>query len=623
MSGEKDPAAAPTEGAPPAVETKDNATTSAPAEAQKEAVAAETKPAAESGGVAEVAPANATEGSDKATEAPTDKPTEQPEEKPDVEMTDAAAAAAPAEPAPQATDSAETAAPAEQAEQAADATAADADADADKSKSKQRKSIGGGESKGKKLNKKASKARILHLDAQPGEHYFVKLKGHPQWPVIICDEDMLPASLLKTRPVTAKRADGTYREDFADGGKKVAERTFPVMYLHTNEFGWVPNSELIELDPATVMEKADKMKGALRAAHELAAENHPLSYYKDVLQKFQEELIQREKAKAAKAATPKSKKAKAVSEEDEDVEMEDAAEVEETPAKDKKAKKRKAEDSAETPQRSDSVKKPKIKLTTSSTPKAANGSTSTPKSTKAAESKSASKSKPKKAKEAEEKKAEKVVAAPKEPELSPEDRHARKEKEVLFLRHKLQKGLLTRDQEPKEEEMKLMSDYITKLEGFPDLEVSIIRATKINKVLKAILKLENIPKEEEFKFKPRSQALLDKWNKLLAVDGTAAEGASTVNGTAAASSKAGAKQNGVKEAGEAAEPVKAKEEAKTESKEGAKEEVQQKEEKKEESKGESKEEPKEAAKPQEASAPAEKQPAAEETKAAEAVETSA
>lgn len=92
----------------------------------------------------------------------------------------------------------------------------------------------------------------------------------------------------------------------------------------------------------------------------------------------------------------------------------------------------------------------------------------------------------------------------------------------MFLRHKLQKGLLTRDQEPKPEEMKVMSEFLTKLEAFPDLEVSIIRATKINKVLKAILKLENIPKEEEFKFKPRSQTLLDKWNKLLAGEAASA-----------------------------------------------------------------------------------------------------
>jgi hypothetical protein len=207
----------------------------------------------------------------------------------------------------------------------------------------------------------------------------------------------------------------------------------------------------------------------------------------------------------------------------------------------------------------------------------------------------------KKAKETEEKKAEMEPVTPKEPTLTAEEKHQRKEvstfqsltsgskltmfqKEVLFLRHKLQKGLLTRDQEPKEEEMKAMSDYIGTLEGYPDLEVSIIRATKINKVLKAILKLDNIPKEAEFQLKPRSQTLLDKWNKLLASDSAPsapAEAANGVNGTKEA------KTNGVKS--EAAEE-KPKEEPKEESKEP-----------KEVAKDEAKE-PKEAAKAEEAPA---------------------
>ena len=109
-----------------------------------------------------------------------------------------------------------------------------------------------------------------------------------------------------------------------------------------------------------------------------------------------------------------------------------------------------------------------------------------------------------------------------------------------------------------------MSDYMTKLEGFPDLEVSIIRATKINKVLKAILKLEKIPKEDEFNFKPRSTVLLEKWNKLLAVEGPSApEGSATVNGT---SSKSATKAVPVREKEEGAE-AKGTEEAKEESKE--------------------------------------------------------
>jgi hypothetical protein len=94
------------------------------------------------------------------------------------------------------------------------------------------------------------------------------------------------------------------------------------------------------------------------------------------------------------------------------------------------------------------------------------------------------------------------------------------QKEVLYLRHKLQRGLLTRDQQPQESEMEQMSEYVTMLENLKDLEVSIIRGTKINKVLKAMLKLESIPREEEFHFKDRSQVLLDKWNKLLTAEST-------------------------------------------------------------------------------------------------------
>lgn len=187
-------------------------------------------------------------------------------------------------------------------------------------------------------------------------------------------------------------------------------------------------------------------------------------------------------------------------------------------------------DNYQTPKKgSESVKKPKIKLTT--TPKA-NG-TDTPKSTKA---KKETKPKAKKANGA-----AAEPAAPAEPEVDPETKRKNKEKEVLFLRHKLQKGLLTRDQQPKEEEMKMMSEYITKLEGYADLEVSIIRVTKINKVLKGILKLESIPKEEEFKFKERSSELLGKWNKILEKDtpnqanGTAAK--EEVNGDAKAEQK--------------------------------------------------------------------------------------
>ncbi|OAQ98079.1 hypothetical protein LLEC1_03157 [Akanthomyces lecanii] len=387
-------------------------------------------------------------------------------------------------------------------------------------KNNRRKSVGGG------LSRKGSKARLTHTDAKPGDHFLMKLKGFPPWPVIICDESMLPPALISTRPVSAAKDDGTYAEAYADGGKRVHDRTFPVMYLFTNELhsGWAGNTTLTELSAEKATNSINsKMRKDLRAAFELAVEQHPIEHYKEVLAKFEEELEAQQKAfeeaEAARmeaAATPKkSKKSKKTEEDDVDKDDVDSAKP--------KSKKRKAEDEASTPQRSDSVKKPKIKLNTSSTPKA-NGTPS---------KKTESVTKPKSDKKAKDPKKVKDSKKAKEAEMTPEEKRDRKQREVFFLRHKLQKGLLSKDTPPVETEMKGMSDFLTALETFTDLEASIIRETKINKVLKAILKMESIPREEEFSFKKRSQGLLDKWNKLLANAAAAAPAGNTngVNGS--------------------------------------------------------------------------------------------
>jgi hypothetical protein len=117
------------------------------------------------------------------------------------------------------------------------------------------------------------------------------------------------------------------------------------------------------------------------------------------------------------------------------------------------------------------------------------------------------------------------VQAPKEEEQAPKEQlteaqeHERREKAILYLRHRLQKGFLTRDQTPQEEEMDTMNGFFEQLEGHKDLEPSIIRATKVHKVLKAIVKLTSIPKEEEYNFKKRSATLLEIWNKRMETDG--------------------------------------------------------------------------------------------------------
>lgn len=86
---------------------------------------------------------------------------------------------------------------------------------------------------------------------------------------------------------------------------------------------------------------------------------------------------------------------------------------------------------------------------------------------------------------------------------------------VLFLRHKLQKGFISRESPPAEDEMASMASYFDKLEKHTDLEVSIIRSTKINKVLKMIVKLNQIPKDETFNIRGRAMNILSSWKTVL------------------------------------------------------------------------------------------------------------
>ncbi|KAL2410816.1 hypothetical protein ABEF95_001954 [Exophiala dermatitidis] len=418
-----------------------------------------------------------------------------------------------------------------------------------KTPSSRRKSSGGvPEHKGKKLNKKKSVAKITHLDAKPGEYYFARLKSYPPWPSIICDEEMLPEILLNTRPVTTKKADGTYNEPYADGGKKVADRTFPVMFLHTNEFAWIPNTDLTPLNPEECKDVSEKGKSkSLLAAYEVAAENHDLQYFKDMLDEhaaaMQADIEAREAREAEKAAKSDKKRRKSEAKvvDTEDVEMEDAE-----PAPKKSSKKRKKEadsDDEESEKPAKTPKTTKIKLTTSKTPKTEE------KKPREKASKAKSEKRKSKAAASDEEMADAGPAEPEEKPLDPVEARKAREKEVLFLRHKLQKGFLSRDQAPQEEEMPQMSTFIKKLEGYNDLEVSIIRNTKINKVLKALIKLNTIPRDEEFQFRKRSIELLSQWNKIL--------GAEPVDGTETSADKEGKASpatNGVHEEKSAEKP---------------------------------------------------------------------
>jgi hypothetical protein len=224
-----------------------------------------------------------------------------------------------------------------------------APASAKKSSKDRRRSSGVGE-KPKTLSRKKSQVRMTQLNAKPGEYYLARLRSYAPWPSIICDEEILPNTLLENRPVTAMQQDGTYRADYADDGKRAHERTFPVMFFETNEFAWVPNTQLTPLDPADCKDVSEKNKAkGLIAAYKVAAEGHDLQYFKSLLADhqaaLQQEIDEAEAEETAKATAKaeKAKKSKRKSKGAEtDVEMEDADEK-----KPKSSKKRKNETETE------------------------------------------------------------------------------------------------------------------------------------------------------------------------------------------------------------------------------------------------------------------------------------
>ncbi|KAL8829035.1 MAG: hypothetical protein Q9170_006337 [Blastenia crenularia] len=413
------------------------------------------------------------------------------------------------------------------------------------------------EHKTKKLNKKASK-RLTNLDAEPGQYYLARMKGHPPWPSIICDEEMLPMSLLDTRPVTTRQPDGTYKKpEYADGGKRAFDRTFPIMF-----FAWMPNTDLTPLDTAAIDPDDTKGKSKpLAAAYAKASEENDLKYFKDMLadhqkavQEEQEAQAERDAKKATKAKRKSVDATAAVADDEDEMDVDDDDEA--PKPKSKKRKKEADSDGEEKPAKTPKTGT-KLKLSTPKTP-------IEPSSKKKASKPKAS------AKKAEKGSDDEAVETPKveEKKLTAEEARHMKEKKVLYFRHKLQRGFLSRDVPPKEDEMKSMSEFLGELQTYPDLEGSIIRSTKINKVLKGMLKITSIPQDEVYHFKDRSLTLLTKWNETLAKEGPGPSGDKEDEGkpeTAAPTTNGIAKDNEEQaekaEAGETAAPEEEKSEA--------------------------------------------------------------
>ncbi|KAK9487742.1 hypothetical protein V1527DRAFT_459434 [Lipomyces starkeyi] len=337
----------------------------------------------------------------------------------------------------------------------------------------------------KKVAKKKSPSKSVSTPTKasylPGAVVLAKLKGFPPWPAMVLADAFLPPHILKLKPKASTGTPGSAR--IKRKGSSVEEEDaslpsiFPVRFFNDDNYMWASRSDLKPLSSEqaqkyvdAVSDKPSKKDKSLVSAYKIAIDP-------PTLEKF-----------AHGNSVHASEE-----EEEEDVEMEEAEDEGSVP--EKKSKKRKSvakggdEDAeAHTP----ATKRKKRESKTNGSAKKANGD--------AAKEKKTPKKTPSSGK--------KTSAASLRESLE------ERTKQVLYVRHKLQKAFLTRDKPPAEEEMDTMDKFFTKLENFQGLEISIIRNTKINKVLKGIHKLTEIPLEEKFKFRERSRKMLELWNHM-------------------------------------------------------------------------------------------------------------
>ncbi|KAF9241853.1 hypothetical protein BU15DRAFT_44615 [Melanogaster broomeanus] len=114
------------------------------------------------------------------------------------------------------------------------------------------------------------------------------------------------------------------------------------------------------------------------------------------------------------------------------------------------------------------------------------------------------------------------------------DPEARKVRE---WRHRLQKALLGSKGLPSSEEMPALDQLFTTVEQYehPNL-INFLSFSKIGKVMRhiAALPVEKVPRDDEFKFRVRAKALVDKWHAILGANKPAENGGeATTNGAPA------------------------------------------------------------------------------------------
>ncbi|KAJ7748220.1 hypothetical protein DFH07DRAFT_830462 [Mycena maculata] len=363
----------------------------------------------------------------------------------------------------------------------------------------------------KKSSSSAKKSEPETFDTR--EVVLGKIRGFPAWPGMVVDPASVPKAVSKERPASKKSV------------------VYAVRFFPAGDYAWLPPKELKRLT-------ADDISAFVSSPGR--KENELLEGYRKALDPAAWEEEHAANPPAAKKRKSKSK-AKKGEDGDEEDELEEAAEEEveeeaDAEEEEKAGKKRKRTGSP-------APAKGKAKPKAAKTP-AKNGK----KSGKAKKSKAAVESEDDAGEEAEadgeEGGEEGEARASKKPKPAENASALESDPEALKVRewrHKLQKTFLSSNKSlPKEDEMPAVDTLFTTVESYQHMNIEYLTFSKIGKVMRHIHLLEagKVPRDDEFKFRDRAKALVDKWHQILNAnkeapdgDGTTGE-AADVNGAA-------------------------------------------------------------------------------------------
>ncbi|CAN6673540.1 hypothetical protein TRVA0_048S01222 [Trichomonascus vanleenenianus] len=304
----------------------------------------------------------------------------------------------------------------------------------------------------------------LDVDAYvPGAIVLAKVKGYPDWPSMLMDMKDVPEDVLAYKPKML-RADQKKILKPGDDGELVAVRFFS-----EPSHSWNVKSELKILTPQDAREwldinsKKKQRNKSLALAYEIAAS--PPSYDDFVMGGEDEAAPEEGEEENVVDIESEEEQEEEEEEENEEQDNEDEEEEEEEDVEERE------EDNGRAGSENIEMK-----------------------------DKSAAKSLKRKANE----------------QIMPTSKQlgqtlAYHERVCRYARHHIQRFLL---EKPQAEKMPDIHRIFNRLEDIPDLNMELVQKYRLPKVLRHVLRKNDIPREQEFRFHQRASAIMERWAQL-------------------------------------------------------------------------------------------------------------